>query len=460
MIEDKSLFWGRLVTKYELKNTLKGSLNKEMESVPCIVSEGYNYRCSRCNNQNQDKFDCLPAQNQFGREKALNYCLNCVQMGRMIEGEFLYHLPEPKRIPYDKDKVILTWEGKLSTEQIRASKDLIESLQIKDKAHLVYAVTGAGKTEMIFPVIAHVLKNGGRVGVVSPRIDVCLEIAPRLQQAFSEIDLMLLYGGQDEVYRYTQLVVATTHQLLRFKSAFDLLIVDEVDAFPYVNDDSLHFAVERAVIANNGKRIYLTATPDSKLQKQLKKQQITQTVLPARYHRHPLPEPEFKWIGDWRMSILKKQEKSLLLRTIQMFLNLEGIKLIFMPSIYLAETLYVWLKSVKLGLKIACVHSKDPFRKEKVQDLRDGIYDSLVTTTILERGVTFTHCHVLIIGSESPLYSTSALVQMSGRVGRKWDYPSGTLVYAHFGVSKSMLDAKKQIKQMNKQAKKRGLLND
>ena len=40
-----------------------------------------------------------------------------------------------------------------------------------------------------------------------------------------------LLHGESEPYFRTPLVVATTHQLLKFYHAFDLLIVDEVDAF-------------------------------------------------------------------------------------------------------------------------------------------------------------------------------------------------------------------------------------
>lgn len=42
-------------------------------------------------------------------------------------------------------------------------------------------------------------------------------------------------------------MIATTHQLLKFYQAFDLLIVDEVDAFPYVDNPVLYHAVEQAV---------------------------------------------------------------------------------------------------------------------------------------------------------------------------------------------------------------------
>ncbi len=40
-------------------------------------------------------------------------------------------------------------------------------------------------------------------------------------------------------------MISTTHQLLRYKDAFDVMIVDEVDAFPYSADQTLQFAVQK-----------------------------------------------------------------------------------------------------------------------------------------------------------------------------------------------------------------------
>ncbi len=67
-----------------------------------------------------------------------------------------------------------------------------------------------------------------------------------------------LLHGESEPYFRTPLVVATTHQLLKFYHAFDLLIVDEVDAFPYVDNQMLYHAVKNSV-KENGMRIFLTA---------------------------------------------------------------------------------------------------------------------------------------------------------------------------------------------------------
>ena len=67
-----------------------------------------------------------------------------------------------------------------------------------------------------------------------------LELYKRLQNDFS-CDIALLHGESGPISN--SLVVATTHQLLKFYHAFGLLIVDEVDAFPYVDNTMLYYAV-------------------------------------------------------------------------------------------------------------------------------------------------------------------------------------------------------------------------
>ncbi|MBG9987373.1 DEAD/DEAH box helicase family protein [Aerococcaceae bacterium DSM 111176] len=460
-LPEESVAWGRLVTKSELMKSINDSnpmtIIEKLTKVDAIV-DGI---CMRCSNNDPKAFGELPPQTVFGFNQPRRFCLKCINMSRITEGGVLYYLPAPETVPINVSQV-MTWDGTLSPEQSRASKELITQLEDIYRPHMIHAVTGAGKTEMIFPVIEAVLKRGGRVVVASPRIDVCLELAPRLQEAFREIPVQLLYGGQEEPYSYTPLTVSTTHQLLRFKEAYDLVIVDEVDAFPYAGDETLHYAVTRSLKKDRGKLVYLTATPDKTLTDQVQEESLTLTTLPARYHRNALPEPVFEWIGDWREGIEKGHKNSKVFKLITAFYKIEGVKLFFVPSIRIAEKLFHQLRSLfpELAKELTVVHAKDPERKEKVQGLRDGKYQALITTTILERGVTFTNCHVCIIGAEDRLYTLAALVQMSGRVGRKWDYPTGHLVYAHGGITNQMNAAKNQILEMNRLAKEKGLIND
>lgn len=61
-----------------------------------------------------------------------------------------------------------------------------------------------------------------------------------------------------------------------------------------------------------------------------------------------------------------------------------------------------------------------------------------MTTTILERGVTFPCVDVFVLLANHKLYSKSALVQIAGRVGRSVERPTGELLFLHDGTTKAM----------------------
>ncbi len=66
--------------------------------------------------------------------------------------------------------------GELTPYQAEVSEKLLETYQ-KQKDSLVHAVTGAGKTEMIYKIVAYVLESKGNVAIASPRVDVCRVIS-------------------------------------------------------------------------------------------------------------------------------------------------------------------------------------------------------------------------------------------------------------------------------------------
>lgn len=69
---------------------------------------------------------------------------------------------------------------------------------------------------------------------------------PKVKKAFPAIEVTTLYAGSADRHGFSPLTVATTHQLFRFIEAFDVIIVDEVDAFPYSIDDSARYAVNKS----------------------------------------------------------------------------------------------------------------------------------------------------------------------------------------------------------------------
>ena len=445
----KKLLAGRELLKSELpeKITISGMA---VDKIPSTIEKNKKICCNRC----QAVMTKVPETDCYCK-KPCSYCRNCIQMGKVTECRTFYHLPETNEFK-DTHLNELKWEGELSIQQAEASETIVESIQ-KKETRLLWAVAGAGKTEMLFKGIEYALKNKQRVCIASPRIDVCLELAPRLQAAFPQTQMVTLYGGMKEPYTYTQLVIATTHQLYRFREAFDVIIIDEVDAFPFHLDESLQFAAEKAR-KKEATTIYLSATPSQAMQKKVTKKQLKATILPARYHRFALPVPKTKMCQNWRTKLLNQPNRTTFGKDFKKKIESSQKCLVFAPNIEWMINFEKTLRKLYPSLPFELVHSQDPERKDKIMKMRENKLQCLLTTTILERGVTFPNIDVMVIGAEDRIFTESALVQISGRAGRSPKYPTGEVVFYHDGQSQAMKRAIKQIKGMNQLAKKRGLI--
>ncbi|WP_066315094.1 DEAD/DEAH box helicase [Bacillus sp. FJAT-29814] len=407
--------------------------------------------CTRCGNKDPQWFASYPCA-RCG-ETCL-YCRHCLMMGRISECTPLlgWNGPVPDTMLPLKIKA---WQGTLSKGQQAASDKVVEAILNKQEV-LVWAVCGAGKTEVLFAGIEAALAENQRVCIATPRTDVVLELTPRLKAAFPQIPISSLYGGSEDRHLFAPLTIATTHQLLRFYHAFDTLILDEVDAFPYTVEESLQHAAVQARKPDSG-MIYLTATPNAKWQRECRTGKRTYVTIPARFHRHPLPVPVFVWCGNWKKRVGKGRLPVNVLKWIKDRLQNGKQALVFFPHIALMEKALPILR--QFHPNIEAVHAEDPERKEKVQRMRNKEIPMLLTTTILERGVTFPNIDVAVVGAEDQIFSESALVQIAGRAGRSKDHPDGVVTFFHYGKTDAMLKARRQIVSMNREGGKRGLLD-
>lgn len=414
---------------------------------PAMIVTGQWVICQRCGQRTVKQTVQLPRKNY--------YCPHCFRLGRVTANQWLWSLPEPNQFSVRTDS-LLDWVGELTVAQ-RACSRQISDIFGAGKTHLLWAVMGAGKTEMLFYGIEQALKKGLRVGIASPRVDVCLELAPRFQSAFTSIPQVVLYGEMKRPYDYCQLTICTTHQLLRFYHAFDVLVIDEVDAFPFAADAGLNYAAEQAK-KETGALLYLTATPSKALLCQEKQNRLTVSYLPARYHGYPLPEIKLKLTSRWHRSLAKYRLPGSVKTVLRKMVTQKRRFLLFVPHVKDLTRLQSVLKLQFSALKTATVHAEDVNRHEKVQQMRDGKLDCLITTTILERGVTFTDIDVVVLGADDAIFSTAALVQIAGRAGRKADFPKGLVVFFADGQTKAIKEARRQIKFVNRKARQAGLL--
>ena len=374
------------------------------------------YRCPICGNSDIHSIGYLNGK---------PYCRRCIS----FRGEEVEHKPS-----YSK-KAPIHLEYELSTEQKELSNKLVENYK-KGIDSLVFAVCGSGKTEIVMKVISYVVENGKKIGFAIPRRDVVIELEARFKKVFANNKVVSVYGGHtDELDG--DLICITTHQLFRYEDYFDLLIMDEIDAYPFKNNEILESLCKRAT---KGNLILMSATSEEKEVRKLFKHNYEMLSLYTRFHRHPLPVPQ----------IIKANKYFLffkLVKEIKRFIRNEKQVFIFVPTIDLCEKTYTNLKNfVKNG---DYVHSKRDQRKNIINKFRNGEIKYLVTTAVLERGVTVKDVQVIIFFSNNPIYNSASLVQISGRVGRKIDAPDGEVLFLCTEITKDMTESIKNIKSAN-----------
>ena len=362
----------------------------------------------------------------FGIRNGKPYCRCCL----LFRGQKVSNIEnKPVDVYYH-----LNYE--LSNDQIELSDVLLTNF-LHHQNSLVHAVCGSGKTEIVLRVIAYAIAHGLKVGFAVPRRDVIIELYGRFKNIFKTLDVALICGGHATKLN-GDLICCTTHQLFRFDHFFDLLILDEVDAFPFVDNGVLNSFFKKSI---KGNYIMMSATPSKQMLNDFNKSGGKIIELYSRFHRYPLPIPEL---------IIKP--KMLLLfyciRLIKQFAKEKKQVFIFAPTIQICEELYN-------QIKLFCpngnyVHSKNKSRSQIINDFRNKKYHFLVTTAILERGVTVINLQVIIFFANHPIYSSYSLVQISGRVGRKKEAPEGRVIYLASEETKDIHQSIRDIQTANK----------
>ncbi|WP_025688179.1 helicase-related protein, partial [Paenibacillus zanthoxyli] len=255
-----------------------------------------------------------------------------------------------------------------------------------------------------------------------------------------------------------RLALATTHQLLRFHQAFDLVIIDELDAFPYHNDPMLAFAAEGAC-KPGGSFIYLSATPPPQMQREVRRGRLAYARVPVRFHGFPLPVPAHLKMPSVADCLKRGRLPLKLLRTLRQSLERKAQIFLFAARIAQIDPLLQLLRRAMPGVVIEGTSSQDSERAGKVTAFRRREISLLVTTTILERGVTVPRSDVFVLDADNRLFDEASLVQMAGRAGRSKGDPKGRVVFASAQWNRSQRGACAQIRTMNRIARSKGYLH-
>jgi competence protein ComFA len=302
---------------------------------------------------------------------------------------------------------------------------------------LLWAVCGAGKTLAVRPLVELAAASGWRVLYASPRREVIRQVRGDLPAG--------------------AVTLLTTHQTLRWEAAFDLIILDEPDAFPYRGNLLLERAVRRAGRAGS-RRVFLTATPDAHMLAAVSRGEMVQVLLPIRHHGHPVPVPELLTVAEaGGQQWARRQGETALAAELMTNQARSGRRvLVFVPTVDLGRTvreeLEGHLERRGRAQPVWWVHAGHPERSEIIAGFRRGDCKVLVSTSVLERGVTFPAIDVIVLHADHALFDRASLLQMAGRAGRTTSDPFGQVWFIGAEVTADMLAARQWVTAMNERA--------
>lgn len=444
------------------------------EWLPAVSRNRGRWRCERCGSFNVQEWPSF-----FGQTAT---CVDCQILGPQTSLQAIFRrkynlsrevstekhqltqstdyevLPSYKEnlIPAETKKAGYNerWTVEFTPSQTQTANKLLEHIRDKKETEvLLWAACGAGKTELCFPLIEEYLSAGKKILFTAPRQDVVHDIYPRLQMNFPGTKMCLLSGGVPQVFDDSIVTVATTHQLLKYCNCFDLIIFDEMDAYPYSDSPELKNALKKS-LKRDGQIVYLSATPSDEILRKSAVGQCPVIRLPERHHGYPLPVPQ--WIKiDIKTEFPYGINKILLRKPpyrideLLKELIIKGPLLIFVPTVGMVNSWVEILGDMLPSKRIEGSWSTDPVRRRKVEAFTKQEYDIFVSTSILERGVTIPNIQVIVFNADHEVFDVRSLVQMAGRVGRTEDYPTGTVFFLAPRETKTMKSARKWIEEQN-----------
>lgn len=378
-------------------------------------------KCLRC--QNQDPHFFFWINNHL-------YCRKCMDFGLLEVGA----LPKSPHLSHRVWKGEPYLEFELKSFQKAASDQVLDYLKA-GKDVLTYAATGAGKTEISLASICWYLAQGKKVCFAISRRQVVLEIAKRLSANFPELSVIAVCQGYTQITD-ADLIVCTTHQLYRYPFCFDLLILDELDAFPYAGNEVLEAIANQSCI---GQKLLLSATPDQKSLQAIEQGKMGMVNLFKRPHEKPLSVPKVKICSKVMMVIhifiecliYKHQHRQVLL---------------FVPRIQDTK----WMKWIlRPFFKTDVIHSKSSDKEDIMDKFHNKKSQVLICTTLLERGITVPSVQVIVYRADHPVFTSASLIQIFGRAGRSYNDPYGKTSAYIQTPSKQLDKCLEQIRYMN-----------
>lgn len=201
------------------------------------------------------------------------------------------------------------------------------------------------------------------------------------------------------------------------------------DAFPFYKNEVLNQIFDRCCL-NNYVKMSATFNEDDRNGEEL-------LILNRRYHGYNLPVPHVILISHFFQEII-----------IFFLLKMLAKKtIIFVPTIKDIIIVSTLLEST--SFKYGIVSSLHQNNQTVISQLKSGEIDCIISTTLLERGVTIEDVQVIVFKGEHVIFDERTLIQIAGRVGRKPAHPTGKIYILASEKTKSISRCVSTIKKLN-----------
>ncbi|PNR94671.1 primosomal protein N' [Petrotoga sp. 9PWA.NaAc.5.4] len=227
-------------------------------------------------------------------------------------------------------------EVSLSDEQLNSANFIKNN---KDKPHLLYGITGSGKTEVFFEVSREILENGGKVLLLVPEISLTSELMNRLKKRFSNYKALFYHSSLTSSERVNtwysavngdvDIIIGTRSAIwLPIKDLKMIIIDEEHDQSYYQIENVTYDAVETAIFRKEIENLQLilsSATPRVLDLYKVKNNSMYLETIKSRYFSE-MPEVEivdmkkeekYNWIFSKKViesikEVLKKDRKAII----------------------------------------------------------------------------------------------------------------------------------------------------
>jgi primosomal protein N' (replication factor Y) len=195
--------------------------------------------------------------------------------------------PDPAAMELRPSEVALT------QPQARCVAAILESLSIF-AAHLLYGVTGSGKTEVYLRVIAAAIAEGGQALVLVPEIALTPQLVDRFRRRFSS-GVVAVHSGlsgneRRDAWRaahngQARIIIGTRSAVFTSLPKLALIVVDEEHDASYKQHEGFRYSArDLAVVRARGAKVPIvlgSATPSL---------ETLENAATARYSKHLLPQ--------------------------------------------------------------------------------------------------------------------------------------------------------------------------